>query len=71
MVMISLEALQRQVGDRWTIESWRWIHNTQLHEDSHRCRGNGAGVMATLRTAAFNLLSPSPGFSRSEPACRR
>jgi hypothetical protein len=29
---------------------------TQLHEDAHRYRGNGAGAMATLRTAALNLL---------------
>ena len=27
-----------------------------LHEDDHRYRGNGAGVMAALRTAAMNLL---------------
>jgi hypothetical protein len=25
-------------------------------EDAHRYRGNVAGVMATLQTAAFNLL---------------
>ena len=25
-------------------------------EDAHRYRGNGAGAMATLRTAALNLL---------------
>jgi hypothetical protein len=30
--------------------------DTQLHEDEHRYRGNGAGVMAALRTAAMNLL---------------
>lgn len=30
--------------------------HTQLHEDAHRYRGNGAGAMATLRTAALNLL---------------
>jgi hypothetical protein len=28
----------------------------QLHKDAHRYRGSGAGVMATLRTAALNLL---------------
>ena len=50
------EALLRQVRDRWSIESWHWIRDTQLHEDAHRCRGNGAGTMATLRTAALNLL---------------
>jgi hypothetical protein len=30
--------------------------HTQLHEDAHRCRGNGAGAMATPRTSALNLL---------------
>ncbi|QPN61031.1 hypothetical protein H8F24_06910 [Synechococcus sp. CBW1002] len=30
--------------DRWSIEGWHWIP------------GNGAGAMATLRTAAMNLL---------------
>ena len=29
---------------------------TLLHEDAHRYRGNGAGAMGTLRTAAMNLL---------------
>ena len=50
------EALLQLVRDRWTIEAWHWIRDTQLHEDAHRYRGNGAGVMATLRTAAMNLL---------------
>jgi predicted transposase YbfD/YdcC len=50
------EALLRLVRERWSIESWHWIRDTQLHEDAHRYRGNGAGVMATLRTAALNLL---------------
>ncbi len=50
------EALLRLVRDRWSIEGWHWIRDTQLHEDAHRYRGNGAGVMATLRPAAMNLL---------------
>jgi hypothetical protein len=50
------ETLLRLVRDRWSIEGWHWIRDTQLHEDAHRYRGNGAGVMATLRTAALNLL---------------
>ena len=41
---------------RWSLESWHWIRDTQLREDDHRYRGNGAGVMARLRTAALNLL---------------
>jgi hypothetical protein len=40
----------------WSIESWHWIRDTQLNEDKHRYRGNGAGVLAALRTAAMNLL---------------
>ena len=40
---------------RWSIKCWHWIHDTQLHEDAHRYRGNGAGTMATLRTTALNL----------------
>ena len=50
------EALLQLVRDRWSIEGWHWIRDTQLHEDAHRYRGNGASVMATLRTAALNLL---------------
>jgi hypothetical protein len=37
--------------------SWKhWIRDTQLHEDAHRYRGNGAGIMGSLRTEALNLL---------------
>jgi predicted transposase YbfD/YdcC len=50
------DALLQLVRDRWSIEGWHWIRDTQLHEDAHRYRGNGAGVMAMLRTAALNLL---------------
>jgi hypothetical protein len=50
------QALLQLVRDRWCIEGWHWIRDTQLHEDAHRYRGNGAGVLATLRTAALNLL---------------
>ena len=49
------EALLQLVRDRWSIEGWHWIRD-QLREDAHLYRGNGAGVMATLRTAALNLL---------------
>ena len=55
------EAMLQLVRDRWSLESWHWIRDTQLHEDDHRYRGNGAGAMATLRTAALNLLRLS-GF---------
>ena len=50
------ESPQQRVRDRWSVEGWHWIRDTQLHEDAHRYRGNGAGAMATLRTAALNLL---------------
>jgi multidrug efflux pump subunit AcrA (membrane-fusion protein) len=50
------EALLQLVRDRWSIEGWHWIRDTQLHEDAHRFRGNGAGALATLRMAALNLL---------------
>ena len=50
------EALLQLVRDRWSIECWHWIRDTQLHEDAHRYRGNGAGALASLRTAALNLL---------------
>ncbi len=33
-----------------------WIRDIQLHEDAHSYRGNGAGALASLRTAALNLL---------------
>ena len=50
------EALLQLVRDRWSIEGWQWIRVTQLHEVAHRYRGNGAGAMDMLRTAALNLL---------------
>jgi predicted transposase YbfD/YdcC len=50
------DALLQLVRDRWSIEGWHWIRDTQLHEDAHRYRGNGAVAMATLRTGALNLL---------------
>ena len=50
------EALLNRVRNRWSIEGWQWIRDTQLHEVAHRFRGNGACAMGTLRTAALNLL---------------
>ena len=55
-LLITPEALLQLVRERWSLEGWHWIRDTQLHEDAHRYRGNGAGAMATLRTAALNLL---------------
>ena len=42
--------------ERWSLESWHCIRDTQLREDAHRFRDYGSGVMAALRTAAMNLL---------------
>jgi len=50
------EALLQLARQRWSLESWHWIRDTQLHEDAHRYRGNSAGAMASLRTAAINWL---------------
>ncbi len=48
--------LMQLVRDCWSAEGWHWIRDTQLHEVAHRYRGNGAGAMAMLPTAAMNLL---------------
>ena len=50
------EAMLQLVRDRWSIEGWHWIRDTQLKEDAHRYRGNGAYVMGCLRTVELNLL---------------
>ena len=56
------DALLRLVRQRWSLESWQWIRDTQLRQDDRRYRGNGPGVMATLRTAGLSLLRLA-GFS--------
>ena len=33
------KALLQLVRDRWCIESWHWLRDTQLHEDDHRYGG--------------------------------
>ncbi len=43
------EAMLQLVRNRWSIESWHWIRDTQLDEDDHRYRSNGAGAMATRK----------------------
>ncbi|MCP9826747.1 transposase [Synechococcus sp. EJ6-Ellesmere] len=50
------KALLKLVRDRWCIEIWHWLRDTQLHEDAHRYVGPGAAVLATLLTLALNLL---------------
>lgn len=37
-----------QIRDR---ECWHWIRDTQIHEDAHRYRGDGAGALASLQSA--------------------
>jgi len=44
------------VRDRWSIEGWHWIRDTQLQEDALHYWGNGAGAPVSIRTAALNLL---------------
>ncbi|MEB3335600.1 MAG: hypothetical protein VKP70_11525 [Cyanobacteriota bacterium] len=43
------------------MEGWHWIRDSQPHEDAHRYRVNGAGVMGRLSTALLNLLR-LPGY---------
>jgi hypothetical protein len=57
----SPEALLSLTSNRWSIEGWHWLRDTQLNEDAHRYRRNGAGVMGSLRTAELYLLRLS-GF---------
>lgn len=40
----SPKALLRLERERWSLESWHWSRDTQLHEALHRYRGNGAGL---------------------------
>ena len=35
---------------------WHWFRDSQFHEGANGCGGNDAGGMATIRSAAFNLL---------------
>jgi hypothetical protein len=55
-LLTSPKALLQVVRERRSLESWHWIRDTQLRENGHSYRGNGASVMAALRTAALNLL---------------
>ncbi|QEY31007.1 hypothetical protein EVJ50_00795 [Synechococcus sp. RSCCF101] len=49
-------ALLELIRDRWSLDSWDWIRDALLREDNHRGGGDAAGVMATLRIAALNLM---------------
>ena len=46
----------RLARERWSLESWDWVLKTKFGEDENCYRGNGAVVVARLRTAAMNLL---------------
>jgi hypothetical protein len=50
------EALLQLLRDRWIIEGWHWIRDTQLHGVALSNLGKGAGVMGSLFTAALNQL---------------
>ena len=65
LFLTTLEALLQLVRVRWSIKDWHWIRDTQLNENAHRFRGNGADVMTTLRTVALSMLRKA-GF-RSIP----
>jgi len=67
------KALLQLVRDRWSIEGWHWIRDTQLHEDAHRYRGNGAWSDAhaahrRLEPAAPGGVSVNPGWFASGDA---
>jgi hypothetical protein len=44
------------VRDCWNPEAWPWNRNIPLHEEPYGDEGHGAGVIATLRTAALHLV---------------
>jgi hypothetical protein len=50
------KTLLQLVRNRWRIEGWHWIRDIHLQEDAHCYWGNGAGRLASLRSAALNLL---------------
>lgn len=54
----SAKALLQKVRDRWSIEnSWHWVRDGPLREDTHRYReNNGVKILATLRSLAMNAL---------------
>ena len=64
------EALLQLVRDRWSIEGWHWIRDTQLHEDAHRYRGNGAEQWRRCERQP-STCSDWLDFSRSGKASRR
>jgi predicted transposase YbfD/YdcC len=51
-------ALLRLIRQHWSIEnSWHWVRDTQLDEDTHRYRErNGVQILATLRSMGLNTV---------------
>ena len=49
------EALRQLVRDRWCIEGWHWLRDSQLRQDQHRSGGPGAAFLATPHALALNL----------------
>ena len=50
------EALLRLARERWSIESWHWIRNTQFREDAHRYRGTSTAALNLLRLAGCSSI---------------
>jgi hypothetical protein len=46
--------LLQLVRGHWSVGSWHWIRDTELHEGKHRYRGNSGGMVVVLRTDALN-----------------
>ena len=57
------EALLHLVRERWSLESWHWIRDTQLRGDHHRNRGN--------ELAAPGWFRLNPGGTASRDARHR
>ena len=56
LMKLGLERSSKWFAAARSYEGWHWIRDTQLHEDVHRYRGNGAGAMAMLRIEVLILL---------------
>ena len=72
------EALLRLVRERWSLESWHWIRDTQLREDDHRYRGKTITATAATVPASWRPCAPLvsiccawPVSTRSARACKR
>jgi hypothetical protein len=48
------------VRDRWSIEGWHWIRDTQLHEDAHRYRSDGDAADGSPQPDPTGWISVDP-----------